>query len=172
MAPPTFGPMRRTLPAMMAMGPLGRIVTQTVVAGIAIIARTLPAAYAAALDNARKSGIANEQASSSSDPANKKGGGGGASFLGRARMSKDEALMVLNLTEEELARDVASVQRQYDRYFAVNAIKNGGSFSVQSKIYRAKELLDEYANERKMEEEEEEMRKEMRKKEKDEDKKE
>ena len=107
--------MRRTPPAMMAMGPLGRVVAQAVVAGIAIIARTLPAAYAAALDNARKSGIANEQASSSSsssDPANKKGGG--ASFLGRARMSKDEALMVLNLTEEELARDVASVQRQYD----------------------------------------------------------
>ena len=171
MAPPTFGPMRRTPPAMMAMGPLGRVVAQAVVAGIAIIARTLPAAYAAALDNARKSGIANEQASSSSsDPTNKKGGG--ASFLGRARMSKDEALMVLNLTEEELARDVASVQRQYDRYFAANAIENGGSFYVQSKIYRAKELLDEYANEWKMEEEEEEMRKEMRKKEKDEDKKE
>ena len=140
---PPLGPYHRTPPALMALGPLGRIIAQSVVAGIAIIARTLPAAYAAALENARKSGTANE-ASSSTDPLKK-----GASFLGKARMSKDEAYMVLNLTEEEVSKDVSAIQRQYDRYFAANAVENGGSFYVQSKVYRAKELLDEYVNETK-----------------------
>lgn len=131
----------------MALGPLGRIIAQSVVAGIAIIARTLPAAYAAALENARKSGTANE-ASASNDPLTK-----GASFLGKARMSKDEAYMVLNLSEEDVSKDATSIQRQYDRYFAANSVENGGSFYVQSKVYRAKELLDEYVNEKKMQEE-------------------
>ncbi len=139
MAP--LGPVRRTPPTLMALGPLGRIIAQSVVAGIAIIARTLPAAYAAALENARKSGTTANDAST--DPLKK-----GASFLGKAQMSKDEAYMVLNLTEEEVSKDVTSIQRQYDRYFAANAVENGGSFYVQSKVYRAKELLDEYAREK------------------------
>lgn len=145
---PPLGPLRRTPPTMMALGPLGRIIAQSVVAGIAIIARTLPAAYAAALENARKSGTANEASSSSNDPLKK-----GASFLGKARMSKDEAYMVLNLSEEDVSKDATSIQRQYDRYFAANSVENGGSFYVQSKVYRAKELLDEYVNEKKMQEE-------------------
>lgn len=139
MAP--LGPVRRTPPTLMALGPLGRIIAQSVVAGIAIIARTLPAAYAAALENARKSGTTANEAST--DPLKK-----GTSFLGKAQMSKDEAYMVLNLTEEEVSKDVTSIQRQYDRYFGANAVENGGSFYVQSKVYRAKELLDEYAHEK------------------------
>jgi import inner membrane translocase subunit TIM16 len=141
-----LGPLRRTPPTLMALGPLGRIIAQSVVAGIAIIARTLPAAYAAALENARKSGTTANEASGT-DPLKK-----GASFLGKARMSKDEAYMVLNLTEEEVSKDVTSIQRQYDRYFAANAVENGGSFYVQSKVYRAKELLDEYAHEKNLQE--------------------
>ncbi|KAL3822822.1 hypothetical protein ACHAXA_011459 [Cyclostephanos tholiformis] len=135
------GPFRRTMPSRMAIGPLGRIIAQIIVPAIAIIARTLPAAYAAALENARKSGTANE---ASGDAARR-----GASFLGKARMSKDEALMVLNLTENDVS--VETVRRQYDRYFESNKVENGGSFYLQSKIYRAKELLDEYVKEKEAE---------------------
>lgn len=124
----------------MALGPLGKILAQGVVAGIAILARALPAAYAAALQNARKSG-----ADKAATEAAKKG----ASFLGKARITKDEALMVLNLTENETAPLTAeAIQKQYDRYFEANKVEKGGSFYLQSKIYRAKELLDEYVKEK------------------------
>ena len=93
---------RRTTPQLLAIGPLARLIAQLIVPAIAIIAKTLPAAYAAALQNAKKSGVAD----GATDAASK-----GASFLGRARMSKDEALQVLNLTENDISDDVESVQR-------------------------------------------------------------
>lgn len=121
----------------MALGPLGRIIAQGVVAGIAVLARALPAAYAAALQNARKTGA---------DKAANEAARKGASFLGKSRMAKDEALMLMNLSEQEATVD--AIQRQYDRYFAANSVENGGSFYVQSKVYRAKELLDDYVKEK------------------------
>lgn len=136
---------RRTTPQLLAIGPLARLIAQLVVPAIAIIAKTLPAAYAAALQNAKKSGVAD----GATDAASK-----GASFLGRARMSKDEALQVLNLTENDIRSDnVESVQKQYDRYFEANSVENGGSFYIQSKVYRAKELLDDYVKEKEKEKE-------------------
>lgn len=123
---------------MAPLGPLGRMLAQGVLAGVAILARALPAAYAAALQNARKSGAdkAAEQAAKS-----------GASFLGKTKMARDEALMVLNLTEQDAT--VEAVQKQYDRYFEANKVDNGGgSFYLQSKVFRAKELLDEYEKEK------------------------
>ena len=117
----------------MALGPLGRVIAQGIVLGISILARALPAAYGAALANARKSGA---------DKAAEEAARKGASVLGRARMSKDEALQVLNLTEGEATAE--AVQKQYERYFEANKVEKGGSFYLQSKVYRAKELLDEY----------------------------
>jgi len=46
--------------------------------------------------------------------------------------------------------------QQFDKYFAANAIEKGGSFYLQSKIYRAKELLDEYEEEKAAEEQQKE----------------
>mmetsp|Transcript_5607 Transcript_5607/g.9553 ORF Transcript_5607/g.9553 Transcript_5607/m.9553 type:complete len:142 (+) Transcript_5607:146-571(+) len=129
----------------MALGPLARILAQGVVAGIAVLARSLPAAYAAALQNARKSGA---------DKAAGEAALKGASFLGKARMPKDEALMVLNVTEHEATAE--AIQTQYERYFEANKVDNGGSFYLQSKIYRAKELLDDYVKEKNAEQMEDE----------------
>lgn len=61
-------------------------------------------------------------------------------------MSRDEALNVLNLSEGEAT--VEAVQKQYERYFEANKVEKGGSFYLQSKVYRAKELLDEYVQEK------------------------
>ena len=121
----------------MAIGPLGRIIAQGVLAGVAVLARALPAAYAAALQNARKSGA---------DKAAGEAARKGASFLGKARMAKDEALLILNVTEQEATAE--AIQKQYERYFEANKVEKGGSFYLQSKIYRAKELLDEYVKEK------------------------
>jgi len=121
----------------MAFGPLGRVLAQVAVAGFAVLARAIPAAYGAALANARKSGA---------DKAAEEAARNGASFLGKARISRDEALNVLNLTEGEATAE--AVQKQYDRYFEANKVEKGGSFYLQSKIYRAKELLDDYVKEK------------------------
>ena len=51
-----------------------------------------------------------------------------------------EALEVLNLREADATRE--AVGRQYDKYFAANDIGKGGSFYLQSKVFRAKEALD------------------------------
>ena len=40
----------------MALGPIARVAAQAVVAGIAVLARAIPAAYGQAIANARKSG--------------------------------------------------------------------------------------------------------------------
>jgi import inner membrane translocase subunit TIM16 len=121
----------------MAFGPLGRVVAQVVIAGVAVLARAIPAAYGAALANARKSGA---------DKAAEEAARKGASFLGKARISKDESLYILNLAEGEATAE--AIQKQYDRYFEANKVEKGGSFYLQSKIYRAKELLDDYVNEK------------------------
>ena len=42
--------------------------------------------------------------------------------------------------------------QQFEKYFAANDVKNGGSFYLQSKVYRARELLIEFQNEKRSEE--------------------
>ena len=67
-------------------GPFARILAQFVVPVIAILARAIPAAYGQALQNARKSGVTATEAA--------------APVFGK-RISRSEALQVLNLTEAE-----------------------------------------------------------------------
>eukprot|EP00558_Chaetoceros_sp_UNC1202_P012490 CAMPEP_0197247720 /NCGR_PEP_ID=MMETSP1429-20130617/31452_1 /TAXON_ID=49237 /ORGANISM="Chaetoceros sp., Strain UNC1202" /LENGTH=129 /DNA_ID=CAMNT_0042708699 /DNA_START=117 /DNA_END=506 /DNA_ORIENTATION=- len=116
----------------MAIGPIARVVVQAAIMGISILARALPAAYGAALQNAKKGGV---------DAAKTSGG-----VFSKKRMNLDEALMVLNLETNDVTAEV--VQKQFDKYFAANAVEKGGSFYLQSKIYRAKEQLDEFIQEK------------------------
>jgi len=44
------------------------------------------------------------------------------------------------------------LSQQYERYFAANDVSKGGSFYLQSKVHRAKEQLDEFIKEKRMEE--------------------
>lgn len=66
----------------MAIGPLARVLAQLVVPVVAILARALPAAYAQALQNAKKAGV-----------------DGAAAPLLRKVLTKQEALQILNLRE-------------------------------------------------------------------------
>ena len=47
---------------------------------------------------------------------------------------------------------MSSSFQQFDRFFAANDVSKGGSFYLQSKFYRAKELLMEFQKEKRMEE--------------------
>jgi import inner membrane translocase subunit TIM16 len=179
----------------MAAGPLARLLAQLVVPVVAVLARALPAAYAQALQNARKAGVTHKEATQS---------------LLRKTISRTEALQVLNLTERdaadpEIVRRVSAARRaaaaaaavdrkpprphgsssiasrrllfspavfpcrplcfssvsperpeqQFERYMASNDPKKGGSFYLQSKVYRAKEMLDEFEADKRREQQQE-----------------
>lgn len=117
----------------MAVGPFARILAQIVVPVVAVLARAIPAAYGQALNNARKAGVDATEAA--------------APVFGK-RISRSEALMVLNITEKEVKADPKIVQKQFERYFEANDVKKNGSFYLQSKIYRAHELLMEFQKEK------------------------
>ena len=87
---------------MAPIGPFARVVMQVVVPVIAVLARALPAAYSAAVQNAKKNG---GQAA--------KQGFEGATPWQAARMSRSEALQVMNLTEQEATAE--AIQKVSDR---------------------------------------------------------
>lgn len=120
----------------MAIGPFARILAQIVVPVVAVLARAIPAAYGQALNNARKAGVDATEAA--------------APVFGK-RISRSEALMVLNITEQEVKADPKIVQKQFERYFAANDVNKQGSFYLQSKIYRAHEMLKEFQEEKRRE---------------------
>lgn len=89
-----------------------------------VFSRAFVAAYHQALQNAKQGGA---QAAKS---ARTYGG-----------MAPDEALKVLELQKTDL-KNPTRIMEQFDKYFAQNEPAKGGSFYLQSKIYRAKECLD------------------------------
>lgn len=117
----------------MAIGPLARLLAQVVVPLIAVMARAIPAAYAQALNNAKKSGTAT------------------ADNVLRKTIARQEALQILNLSETEATAE--AVERQYAKYMAANEVNKGaGSFYLQSKVFRARESLAEFQAEKRREE--------------------
>ena len=137
----------------MALGPIVKVVAQAAVMGVTILLRAIPAAYGAALQNARKSGV---------DAASQSAKNTTTTIFGSKRMELDEALLILNIEKKNLLSTTSSssstattsttstteqIQNQYNKYFQANSVEKGGSFYLQSKIYRAKEMLDEYVKE-------------------------
>ncbi|CAF1155454.1 unnamed protein product [Adineta ricciae] len=56
-------------------------------------------------------------------------------------MSIQEAKQILNITDNDL-KDLEKISKQYEHLFNLNDKAKGGSFYLQSKIYRAKERID------------------------------
>ena len=59
-----------------------------------------------------------------------------------AGMSLQEAKQILNITDADM-NDLEKIKKQYEHLFNLNDKSKGGSFYLQSKIYRAKERLDQ-----------------------------
>uniref|UniRef100_A0A7E4ZT32 Mitochondrial import inner membrane translocase subunit tim-16 n=1 Tax=Panagrellus redivivus TaxID=6233 RepID=A0A7E4ZT32_PANRE len=57
----------------------------------------------------------------------------------RLGISLQESMQILDVKPP---LDVEEVQRRYDHLFSVNDKTKGGSFYLQSKVYRAKERID------------------------------
>jgi len=103
-----------------------RVIAQVIMQFTAVASRAFVSAYQQALQNAKAGG-----------------GGAAAANIGNAlknKMKSDEALKVLNIDRSALNATV--LEQQYSKYFASNDPKKGGSFYLQSKVYRAKEALD------------------------------
>jgi import inner membrane translocase subunit TIM16 len=79
--------------------------------------------------------------------ANAKAGGGAAAATQATRrgnrMSTEEALQVLNVKKSDVTpQSTKAITDIYSRMFEANDPRKGGSFYLQSKIYRAKEAID------------------------------
>eukprot|EP01041_Mallomonas_annulata_P009923 gene9923-20632_t len=103
----------------------GRLIAQIIVQGTAVFTRVFIAAYQQALQNAKRGG---GSAAASS-----------ASFI-KGKMLPDEAMKILSIEKESLSR--AAVDKQYKKLYEINDPGKGGSFYIQSKIFRAKEALE------------------------------
>ena len=109
-----------------------RVLANLLVAGGSALVRAASRAYRQALVNAQRTGVANE-ASKGGATASMKG-----MFGGSRVMNLGEAREVLGVTETSTYEEVHA---RFERLFESNE-KNGGSFYLQSKIYRARERLD------------------------------
>lgn len=55
-------------------------------------------------------------------------------------MTLDEAKQILNINDLE---NLEQIQKNYEHLFSVNDKAKGGSFYLQSKVFRAKERIDQ-----------------------------
>ena len=108
-------------------GPLGRIIAQVVVMGAGIVSKAFVQAYQQAVHNAR-TGNAGAMAAKT--------------VVRKNQMSKQQALEILNFPTSGVTPSPEEIQRQFSKYFEANDPAKGGSFYLQSKIYRAKEALE------------------------------
>ncbi|CAN6585666.1 unnamed protein product [Malus baccata var. baccata] len=100
-----------------------KVLANVLVMGSAIVGRAVLRAYQQAISNASKNGVANEAVKN----------------IRRASkiMAEPEARQVLGVTERASWEEIL---QRYDSLFERNA-KNG-SFYLQSKVHRAKEVLE------------------------------
>lgn len=68
--------------------------------------------------------------------------GGSATLAGRGGLTVDEAYKILNVKPAAEGPSMESVAERYKILFERNDPKKGGSFYLQSKIYRARERLE------------------------------
>uniref|UniRef100_A0A7R9U2F3 Mitochondrial import inner membrane translocase subunit TIM16 n=1 Tax=Pinguiococcus pyrenoidosus TaxID=172671 RepID=A0A7R9U2F3_9STRA len=108
----------------MAAGPFARLLAQAMIMGGTMFSRAFLKAYQEAVKNAQK-------------------GGAGAAAQGairRLKMQESEALGILNLKKPEV--NAHAIQERFQHLYDVNDPSKGGSFYLQSKVFRAKEVLE------------------------------
>lgn len=104
---------------------MSRVIAQILIGAATVLVRAGTQAWAQALVNAQKSGVANEAVSKA---ASRVAGG----------ITADEARLILQV---EPHASWGEVVKRFNHLFEVN--KTHGSFYLQSKVYRAKERLEQ-----------------------------
>ncbi|KAI9366822.1 Pam16-domain-containing protein [Zopfochytrium polystomum] len=102
-----------------------RIVTQVIVTGAQIFGRAFVEAYRKVAADAAAQAASRRTAAGAADH--------------QTGITTDEALLILNV---ERTTPVEEIAKKYDHLFKANDPANGGSFYLQSKVFRAKERLE------------------------------
>ncbi|EGD75571.1 hypothetical protein PTSG_06640 [Salpingoeca rosetta] len=118
-----------------------RIIAYIVLTATQVFGRAFAQAYREAAAKAGKGGNA-ARAANAANNARKQAATAAtaASISRRSGMSLDEAMKVLNITAETPKEEVKAA---YEHMFEANSKKKGGSFYLQSKVYRARQTLED-----------------------------
>ncbi|CAH1757025.1 7007_t:CDS:10 [Entrophospora sp. SA101] len=112
---------------------MARVIAQIIVIGSQILGKAFIEAYKQAVANASRN----------SGAAVNNGGGGSSRVLDaltrKTGMTIDEACQILNVKKDIMNTD--QITKNFDHLFKVNNTSTGGSFYIQSKVFRAKELI-------------------------------
>lgn len=103
---------------------MSRIIAQLILAGTQVLGRAITRAIRQELDSAKQA--ASRRPQNVPPPI-------------QSEMSLEEAMKILNVDE----LDSEGIEQNYQHLFKVNDKKMGGSFYIQSKVFRAKERLDQ-----------------------------
>ncbi|BHF66711.1 mitochondrial import inner membrane translocase subunit TIM16 [Sparganum proliferum] len=115
---------------------MAKYIAQILLAGSRILGR----AFAKALQEeyAASQQAAKARASSRANDSSSRDGGSFTDSL--SGISLEEAKQILNIQD---IRNSEELQKKFDHLFSVNAKSKGGSLYLQSKVFRAKERIDE-----------------------------
>lgn len=103
---------------------MSKILAQLILAGSQVLGRAITRAIRQELDQAKQA--ASKRPQNVPPPLS-------------TEMSLDEAMKILNVDELDPER----IEKNYKHLFEMNSKQKGGSFYIQSKVYRAKERLDQ-----------------------------
>lgn len=103
---------------------MSKILAQLILAGTQVLGRAISRAIRQELESAKQA--AQKRPQNVPPPL-------------QTDMALDEAMKILNV--EDL--DPEKIDKNYKHLFEMNDRKNGGSFYLQSKVFRAKERLDQ-----------------------------
>ncbi|KAJ9060625.1 mitochondrial import inner membrane translocase subunit TIM16 [Entomophthora muscae] len=117
----------------------GRVLAQILITGSQIIGKAFVEAYKVAAADAAKN-ASRSAVKADADPLTHKTG-----------ITVEESLQILNIPKESSLEKITS---RYSQLFKINDPATGGSFYLQSKIYRAKERLELELESHKVKEEE------------------
>eukprot|EP00052_Salpingoeca_macrocollata_P021157 m.180660 g.180660 ORF g.180660 m.180660 type:complete len:168 (-) comp21468_c3_seq4:29-532(-) len=121
----------------------GRIIAQIIVAGVQVVGRAFAQAYREAAATAAKGGA---QAAANAAKSGAKNGAKQQSTAAAAGATQARGMMELEEARKILHVDSTATWEEaldkFDHLFKINDKKNGGSFYLQSKVYRAKERLE------------------------------
>ena len=146
------------------------MVAQLLVMGAGIFSRAFVVAYQQAVSNAKAGGGAAAAAAKATSLSNKITVSESLQILNLEAMHNEAKRRAADVAAKAGARKAAGggkagdptvveqefekiyvepleIQTVYDKYFAANDVAKGGSFYIQSKIFRAKECLDEQLKE-------------------------
>eukprot|EP00043_Microstomoeca_roanoka_P004147 m.47895 g.47895 ORF g.47895 m.47895 type:complete len:150 (-) comp12356_c2_seq1:183-632(-) len=116
-----------------------RIIAYIVLTATQVFGRAFAQAYREAAAKAGRGGGAARAANAAKQQATA-ATAAGPLVSRKSGMSLEEALKVLNITKETPKEEMIST---YDHLFKANDKEKGGSFYIQSKVYRAHQTLEE-----------------------------